>query len=295
MKHFNFLVVILVTIVVLAFLAILEVDFYIQELIISSSLIALVILLLIKRSTYSNLKSLEDEKCSLREALEVNNQAFEALKQEFEESQEDLEIRVQERTLELNITLQELEDVNQELEQKTTIDELTGLYNRRYYDQKLLAEFRRSRRNLTPFSLVIIDIDHFKKINDDYGHSAGDKCLSGLAALIKKSLRRSADIGCRYGGEEFCLLLPETELKGAVALSEEIRELAADQKFKVDDVLISFTISCGISTYHQENNVKPIDIFNAADKALYFAKNNGRNQVQSQDILVLEAEAIQEE
>ena len=105
--------------------------------------------------------------------------------------------------------MQELEDANRELEAKNTFDDLTGLYNRRFYDQKILAEHRRSRRNLTPLSIVVIDIDHFKHVNDNYGHLAGDHCLAALAEQIKKVLRRSTDIGCRYGGEEFCLILPE--------------------------------------------------------------------------------------
>ncbi|MFB0999700.1 MAG: diguanylate cyclase, partial [Colwellia sp.] len=88
------------------------------------------------------------------------------------EDTDALESKVQERTLELNIALQELEDANKELQEKNTLDELTGLYNRRFYDQKIQAEFRRSRRNLTPLSLVVIDIDYFKKVNDNYGHLA---------------------------------------------------------------------------------------------------------------------------
>ena len=124
------------------------------------------------------------------------------------DDQEALESRVQERTLELTITLQELEESNKELAAKNTHDDLTGLYNRRYYDQKIQAEYRRSKRNLTPLSIVIIDIDLFKKVNDTYGHLTGDACLTWIGQQIKNSLKRSADVGCRYGGEEFCLILP---------------------------------------------------------------------------------------
>ncbi|MDO6425936.1 diguanylate cyclase [Thalassotalea sp. 1_MG-2023] len=195
------------------------------------------------------------------------------------ENQEQLELAVQERTLELNIALQELEDANRELEQKNTQDELTGLFNRRHYDQKLLAEFRRSRRNLTPLSLVVIDIDHFKAINDKYGHTAGDVCLVTLAQLMKKILRRSSDLGFRYGGEEFCLILPETDPEGAIALAEALRNKVLETAFSIETEQLSLTISCGVVTYQQQADVTPVEIFNIADQALYLAKTQGRNRV----------------
>lgn len=198
---------------------------------------------------------------------------------------DELESKVQERTFELNIALQELEEANKELQEKNTIDELTGLYNRRFYDQKILAEHRRSRRNLTPLSLVIIDIDHFKKVNDNYGHLAGDECLVAVAACLKQCLRRSADIMFRYGGEEFCAILPETDSKGAFALAEELRESVAACKVSYGGVVINLTISCGTSTYLQQKDIQPAHLFAAADQALYQAKNSGRNQVKQQDLL----------
>ncbi|NQZ21338.1 MAG: diguanylate cyclase [Colwellia sp.] len=204
--------------------------------------------------------------------------------------QDELESKVQERTLELNIALQELEEVNKELQEKNTLDELTGLYNRRHYDQKILAEYRRSRRNLTPLSLVVIDIDHFKQVNDNYGHLAGDACLVVVATCIKQCLRRSADIGCRYGGEEFCLILPETDSEGALALAEELRESIETCHANYNGIDISLTISCGSSTYQQQKHVKPEHLFAVADQALYQAKNNGRNQVQQQKFPAIDAD-----
>ncbi|MCO4799126.1 MAG: diguanylate cyclase [Colwelliaceae bacterium] len=230
----------------------------------------------------------DEQSLSENEALVLADKyqaSYKELLIQQEEDQELLEARVQERTLELNIALQELEEANRELEQKNTMDELTGLFNRRYYDQKLLAEFRRSRRNLTPLSLVVIDIDHFKSVNDNYGHSAGDKCLVTLGKLIKQILRRSSDIGCRYGGEEFCLILPETTSEGAIAFAQELRELVMSSSFDFDSTSINLTISCGICTYQQEKEAAPVDIFNAADKALYQAKVDGRNQVQIKEII----------
>ncbi|MGJ8692849.1 MAG: GGDEF domain-containing protein [Thalassotalea sp.] len=197
----------------------------------------------------------------------------------LQENQEELESHVQERTLELHIALQELEEVNRELAEKTTLDELTGLYNRRYYDQKILAEYRRSRRNLSPLSLVVIDIDHFKKVNDNHGHTAGDQCLKAVAELLKGTLLRSTDIACRYGGEEFCLILPETTAQGAELFAEELRKKVAQLSVQYSGQPIPLTISCGISTYQQQDGAVPETIFAAADNALYQAKNQGRNQV----------------
>jgi diguanylate cyclase (GGDEF)-like protein len=199
-----------------------------------------------------------------------------------EEDQEQLESRVQERTLELNIALQELEQANKELAEKSTLDALTGLYNRRHYDQKMIAEHRRSRRNLTPLSLIMIDIDHFKGVNDTHGHLAGDQCLVWLATKIKTTLGRGTDIGCRYGGEEFCLILPETDALGAMTLAEELRLSVCAQAVQFQNLEIELTISCGVSTYQQETTALPEHLFSAADKALYKAKDNGRNQVQQQ-------------
>jgi len=201
-------------------------------------------------------------------------------KKEQQENQEELEDRVQERTLELNIALQELEETNKELEQKNTIDELTGLFNRRFYDQKIIAEYRRSKRNLTALSIVLIDIDHFKTVNDTHGHQAGDKCLSWLSEKIKQRIKRSSDMAFRYGGEEFCLILPDTDTEGAMALAEELREKIASEPCLFKDIEIPLTMSSGISTYQQQEDVMPEQLFAAADKALYHAKHNGRNQTQ---------------
>jgi diguanylate cyclase (GGDEF)-like protein len=205
-------------------------------------------------------------------------QAMSKLSQEQQDNQDLLEERVQERTLELNIALQELESVNQELERKNVLDELTGLHNRRFYDQKILAEYRRSRRNLTPLTLVVIDIDHFKVVNDQFGHLAGDQCIIWVATLIKQSLKRTADMGFRYGGEEFCLILPNTDSKGAFLLAEKLRLKINEQTYNVEGNDITLSISCGTFTYQQEINVSPEQIFSFADKALYEAKNYGRNQ-----------------
>ena len=220
------------------------------------------------------LQRLKFEKSNTR----IAEQTMKTLAKEQEDSQDLLEERVQERTLELNIALQELESANQELERKNVLDELTGLHNRRFYDQKILAEYRRSRRNLTAMSLVLIDVDHFKSVNDNYGHLAGDHCLIWLSTHIKQSLKRSADKAFRYGGEEFCLILPNTDAEGALLLAEQLRLAISEQAFVFQDTEIPLTISCGISTYQQQVDIGPEQIFAGADKALYQAKHDGRNQ-----------------
>ena len=239
----------------------------------------MVTFILSRQYRYHLMDKQEAQRQALKSAIASERTQEELLRLQSQ-SQEELENRVQERTLELNIALQELEEVNHELEQKNTLDELTGLFNRRFYDQKILAEYRRSKRNLTPLSFVLIDIDHFKAVNDTYGHLAGDQCLAWLSEHIKQSLKRSSDMAFRYGGEEFCLILPDTDGKGAMALAETLRKKVAKEACIYKEISIPLTISNGIFTYLQQDNVMPEQIFASADKALYQAKHDGRNQTQ---------------
>jgi len=252
----------------------------------SAGFISCVVLLifcgyLYNRKLFKNNKNLTEELTKVQAANVLSEQARQLLLQNQQTSQDVLEEKVQERTLELNIALQELEEANHELEQKNTLDELTGLFNRRFYDQKIVAEYRRSKRNLTPLSLVVIDIDHFKAVNDTYGHLAGDECLVWVSEHIKNSLKRSADNAFRYGGEEFCLILPDTDGQGATALAEVLRKRIAKHPCVHKDIEIALTISSGVSTYIQDVEMLPEQLFAGADKALYQAKNAGRNQTQS--------------
>lgn len=245
---------------------------------------SLLVITLISRLYHFLVKDKQKAQVEALEHAVASKKAQENLIKLQEENQEELEQRVQERTLELNIALSELESLNIELEQKNTTDELTSLHNRRFYDQKILAEYRRSKRNLTPLSLIILDIDHFKNVNDRYGHLAGDKCLSWTGQIIKQNLKRSTDLACRYGGEEFVLILPDTDQVGALALAESIRKLVKEFEFVYQKQQLPLTISCGVTTYLQQDNITPKEIFLAADKALYAAKNAGRNQVKFLEI-----------
>jgi len=241
-------------------------------------LITAIIFLYLNRHHRNKYQKMQLQLKQSQSQASLAEQALHTLAKEQQDSQDLLEERVGERTLELNIALQELESANQELERKNVLDELTGLHNRRFYDQKILAEYRRSRRNLTALSFVLIDIDHFKSVNDNYGHLAGDQCLIWLAKHIKQSLKRSADKAFRYGGEEFCLILPNTDAEGALLLAEQLRLAVSEHAFTSQEIEIALTISCGICTYQQQVDIGPEQIFAGADKALYQAKHDGRNQ-----------------
>ncbi|MGB0936918.1 MAG: GGDEF domain-containing protein [Colwellia sp.] len=201
-----------------------------------------------------------------------------SLIKEQAQTKEEFEYQVQERTLTLNIALKELEEANQALAKKSQTDKLTGLNNRACYDDTIQAEYRRSKRTLSPLSLIVIDIDHFKLVNDNYGHFMGDKCLIWFAAMIKKSVKRDSDVAFRYGGEEFCLLLPSTDAKGAYGVAESLRKNIETETFEYNNIIINITVSCGVFTYEQQKDIKLEDLFTFADKALYQAKSTGRNK-----------------
>ncbi|MCV2884586.1 diguanylate cyclase [Aestuariibacter sp. AA17] len=215
-------------------------------------------------------------------ALEIEREARAAQEQMLlmrEEAQEDLEYKVQERTLELEIALRELSEINRELELKNTIDPLTGLRNRRYFDKKYQAELRRSRREQTALSVVMIDIDHFKSINDQYGHLVGDECIQRVSKLLESSLKRGADEVCRYGGEEFVMVLPSTDKSGAVTLVDGIRQALADLDIATAAGKVNVTLSAGICTAVVRSEEDGKLMLEAADRQLYEAKSRGRNCV----------------
>ncbi|WP_343845054.1 diguanylate cyclase [Bowmanella denitrificans] len=198
-----------------------------------------------------------------------------------EKAQEELEYSVQERTLELEIALRELSEKNRELEERNTQDALTSIRNRRYFDKKYIAEIRCSRREQTQFSVAMLDIDHFKSINDQYGHLVGDECIRMVAKLIADHLRRPADDVCRYGGEEFALLLPNTDADGAWQLLEQIRQTMQDTPVHTPAGAIHLTISGGFASNIVSMDGDEMALLSQADQALYQAKQAGRNQIRS--------------
>ena len=156
-------------------------------------------------------------------------------------------------------------------------DELTGFFNRRYFYELVDMELARARRYRHPVSLIMIDIDHFKTVNDSYGHTVGDLLLKEICALIHKAVRDSDILG-RHGGEEFVLLLPETALNKAVDVAERLRRLVADHHVTVGDRDITISVSAGVATFDDHCRTAD-DLFRCADMAMYQAKQAGRNQV----------------
>jgi diguanylate cyclase (GGDEF)-like protein len=185
-------------------------------------------------------------------------------------------------TLLLHIDSTKMEESNRELKHLSLSDSLTGLANRRYFDSAYEQEWRAAHRRKYGISLIFLDIDFFKKYNDNYGHQAGDECLKQIAGMLKKFAQRPHDVCARYGGEEFVILLPQTSLSNAIELAERIRisikNLAIPHEYsKIADYV---TVSLGVA------EVVPALIVNSsnhlieqADKALYIAKNKGRNRV----------------
>ncbi|MGO1462471.1 MAG: sensor domain-containing diguanylate cyclase [Marinobacter sp.] len=189
----------------------------------------------------------------------------------------DLELRVHERTAQLRSTMRELEDANQKLATLSLNDPLTGLFNRRHMDRtlpNLCAEARRTSRSL---SLILLDADHFKAVNDTWGHGFGDTCLQLIAGTLLRHVKRPQDVAIRFGGEEFALLLPGTDIEGAqkvcAALLEELRSSSIEAP---NGEIASLTMSAGIASLLTNEDQQAF--FERADRALYEAKARGRNQ-----------------
>ena len=224
-----------------------------------------------------------DEEVIAQQTLIAENAAQDTLLKERlklqEKTHQELESQVDERTFELQVTLRELEEKNRSLELLNTEDALTGIKNRRFFDKRLVMELRRSRREQTPLSIVMLDIDRFKSINDTYGHIIGDQVIKTVSDLIKNHLKRPLDEVARYGGEEFVVLLPNTPNKGAQDIAEKIRSAISVSTVTVANNDIQFTISAGIYTSIADDVSNPQIFTECADKALYYAKQHGRNQV----------------
>ncbi|WP_168798682.1 diguanylate cyclase [Herbaspirillum sp. ST 5-3] len=190
---------------------------------------------------------------------------------------ETLERRVRERTSELDQALNNLADANRKLTELSHIDGLTGVGNRAYFNQVLCNEWRRSLRAGEPVSLLLLDIDHFKKVNDTYGHLAGDMCLKQVANAIRAVLQRPADGVFRLGGEEFVVLLPGTDPQGAFHVAERIRQEVARVEVRFEAHIIAVTVSIGVNSVVADSASEEESLIHDADLAMYEAKNKGRN------------------
>ena len=173
----------------------------------------------------------------------------------------------------------ELKKANEQLKRLTNIDHLTGLFNRRYLAEVLEAEFFRAKRNGENLSLVIIDIDFFKQVNDTYGHQNGDVVLASVAEVVQQQMR-AYDSAARYGGEEFVMVFPGTTLEGGVMAAERLRLAVIDHHFPHPLEDLTVTVSAGVASYPSPHVDNIDSLFRRADEALYRAKQNGRNRVE---------------
>ncbi|MBW4582262.1 MAG: diguanylate cyclase [Tildeniella nuda ZEHNDER 1965/U140] len=173
----------------------------------------------------------------------------------------------------------DLKQANRKLHHLATIDGLTQIPNRRCFDAYLKAEWGRSQREKAPLSLLLCDIDYFKRYNDRYGHQAGDHCLQQVVQALKDSIKRPADLAARYGGEEFAIILPNTPAKGAVHVAKRIRRNLARLQILHENSSVNHwvTLSVGIACWTPDQDFSPEDVIAAADRALYAAKSAGRN------------------
>lgn len=185
---------------------------------------------------------------------------------------EELEGRVQERT-------HELESLTQKLRDLSNTDQLTGLHNRRHLDTVLMEEWERGKRYQRPLAVILMDIDHFKSVNDTHGHPVGDDCLQEVAKRVKHGVRWPTDFAARYGGEEFCIILPETETEGAITVAERIRQLIEENPIDTRNGPLAITISAGVHSIIPSENSSLNKLLEQSDSALYDAKKQGRNRV----------------
>lgn len=165
--------------------------------------------------------------------------------------------------------------LEEQLKMAATIDKLTGIYNRQTLDDVLAREIARAHRYKTPLSLIMADIDHFKQVNDSFGHQIGDQVLRAIAVTLKESVRRSDMVG-RWGGEEFMIVAPQTEIENTIAMAEKLRKLIAGRSFPHNDTV---TVSMGVARMNADDTIE--SIIHRADEALYAAKHAGRNRVET--------------
>lgn len=171
----------------------------------------------------------------------------------------------------------QIEGLNAELRTMSRVDGLTGLYNRRYWQERFDSNFKLAKRRESPVTAMMLDIDHFKAVNDTFGHQAGDKVIQKLAEVIRENLRET-DIAGRYGGEEFAIVLVDTDQSSAKSVAERIRVMASECAVEHEGHTITFTVSVGLAVFSNQHR-SAMQWLEMADQALYEAKQSGRNRV----------------
>jgi two-component system cell cycle response regulator len=185
---------------------------------------------------------------------------------------------------ELRKTISLLKEANEKIEKLSIMDPLTGCYNRGYLNKQMLIEIKRTMRYEKPFSIILLDIDHFKKVNDSFGHQAGDAVLIQFVKNLQNSIRNEVDWIARYGGEEFLVVLPETTVANAEAVGEKLRISVSNQPVHSEAGQINITASFGVTGFDPVTKSAPVTLeqmLKTADRNLYQAKNEGRNRVVS--------------
>jgi diguanylate cyclase (GGDEF)-like protein len=183
----------------------------------------------------------------------------------------------------------ELRNANDQLQRLALVDGLTQVSNRRFFDERLQQEWRRLARSGEALSIILCDVDFFKKYNDTYGHLAGDACLQQVAKAIQLAVKRPADVVARYGGEEFVVILPETGAAGALHVADQILRQVSSLKIPHESSEISeyVTVSVGVATTLPTPEVEPSELVKKADESLYNAKQNGRNRIVHQSLVLV--------
>ncbi len=224
----------------------------------------------------------EEDIDQLKHAIENGLDAIEQRMTEYIRREEALTKDAQERIEDLSGRLEDMKHEAFMLQQKmleqreqALHDPLTGAFNRLAYEEKMEEEYQRWKRYQHPLSLLIVDIDHFKRINDTFGHLAGDKALKALALRLLQRVRE-VDIVARYGGEEFVVIMPDTDLDKAYKVAEKLRSVVASAGFHYRKQPVNITISCGLASFREGDD--PHTAFKRADEALYAAKQSGRNR-----------------
>jgi len=213
-------------------------------------------------------------------ACHQNENVLRSLLERLASEKNDLELILDTTTIHSDTIESLMYDKTLTLAREVTIDSLTQISNRRAFDQGLAKEWQRLARENLPISLLLCDIDFFKRYNDRYGHAVGDDCLKSVAKEIESCTRRPADLAARYGGEEFAVILPNTLRDGATFIAEKICQAIADLNIPHESSYVSdhVTISIGIATTSPDFKTDPRNLIEAADKGLYLAKNQGRDR-----------------
>ena len=196
---------------------------------------------------------------------------------------ETLRARVAEKTAELQQTVKLLEQANTQLEALSLEDDLTGIANRRSFERALSEEWNRAKRHEHPLALILLDLDHFKDLNDRRGHPAGDDCLRRVGAFLAETIRRSGEVVARYGGEEFAILLPGVDAEGAIRVAEALRAGIENLGVPYGPGGKRMTASCGVAALIPVPELTAESLVSGADRALYAAKHSGRNCVRVAD------------